>query len=263
MNRHPDGAGLDPDTYSYLRVVDGSVDKCIEITKRLLNLSQLPSQSTQLVSLSVIAPEVISLLRYEAEQIGVDMALDLGTADLRILATDSDMRMLVLNLTQNAFHAMPSGGRFVLKGRIEGGNVAIEARDTGGGINPAVLPRIFDPFFSKRADGVEGTGLGLTICKAIVTRHGGTIEAGTEAGRGATFKVTLPFAGEACAGGGGCFGGALMNEGHAPHPVPLPMGEGDAATVVQAFPLPWGEGQGEGRVPRQLCTPFSNSVEFV
>ena len=197
MNRHPDGAGLDPDTYSYLRVVDGSVDKCIEITKRLLNLSQLPSQSTQLVSLSVIAPEVISLLRYEAEQIGVDMALDLGTEDLRVLATDSDMRMLVLNLTQNAFHAMPSGGRFVLKGRIEGGNVAIEARDTGGGINPAVLPRIFDPFFSKRADGVEGTGLGLTICKAIVTRHGGTIEAGTEAGRGATFKVTLPFAGEA------------------------------------------------------------------
>ena len=197
MNRHPEGAGLEPDTYSYLRIVDGSVDKCIEITKRLLNLSQLPSQSTQLVSLSVIAPEVISLLRYEAEQIGVDVALDLGPADLRVLATDSDMRMLILNLAQNAFHAMPSGGRFVLKGRIEGGNVAIEARDTGGGISPAVLPRIFDPFFSKRADGVEGTGLGLTICKAIVTRHGGTIGAETETGRGATFIVTLPFAGEA------------------------------------------------------------------
>ncbi len=197
MNRHPEGAGLEPDTYSYLRIVDGSVDKCIEITKRLLNLSQLPSQSTQLVSLSVIAPEVVSLLRYEAEQIGVDVALDLGPADLRVLATDSDMRMLILNLAQNAFHAMPSGGRFVLKGRIEGGNVAIEARDTGGGISPAVLPRIFDPFFSKRADGVEGTGLGLTICKAIVTRHGGTIGAETETGRGATFIVTLPFAGEA------------------------------------------------------------------
>ncbi len=197
MKRHPEGGGLDPDTYSYLRVVDGAVDKCIEITKRLLNLSQLPSQSTQLVSLSVIVPEVVSLLRYEAEQIGVDMTLDLGSSDLRVLATDSDMRMLVLNLAQNAFHAMPSGGRFVLKGRIEGGNVVIETGDTGGGIDPAVLPRIFDPFFSKRADGIEGTGLGLTICKAIVTRHGGTIQAQTEAGHGATFKVNLPFAGEA------------------------------------------------------------------
>ena len=197
MKRHPDGASLDPDTYSYLRVVDGAVDRCIEITKRLLNLSQLPSQSTQLVSLSVIVPEVVSLLRYEAEQIGVGITLDLGTSDLRVIATDSDMRMLILNLAQNAFHAMPSGGSFQLRGRIEDGRVLIEAQDTGGGISPTALPRIFDPFFSKRADGIEGTGLGLTICKAIVTRHGGTIQAETEAGHGATFKVSLPFAGEA------------------------------------------------------------------
>ena len=142
-------------------------------------------------------PEVVSLLRYEAEQIGVDMTLDLGASDLRVLATDSDMRMLILNLAQNAFHAMPSGGRFALRGRIEDGKIVIEAEDTGGGINPTVLPRIFDPFFSKRADGIEGTGLGLTICKAIVTRHGGTIQAETEAGHGATFNVSLPFAGEA------------------------------------------------------------------
>ena len=127
MKRHPDGAGVDTDTYSYLRVVDGAVDRCIEITKRLLNLSQLPSQSTQLVSLSVIVPEVISLLRYEAEQIGVGITLDLGESDLRVIATDSDMRMLILNLAQNAFHAMPSGGSFLLRGRIEDGRVLIEA----------------------------------------------------------------------------------------------------------------------------------------
>jgi signal transduction histidine kinase/HAMP domain-containing protein len=197
MKRHPDGEALDPDTYSYLRVVDGAVDKCIEITKRLLNLSQLPSQSTQLVSLSSIVPEVISLLRYEAEKLGVEITLDLGAADLRVLATDSDMRMLILNLAQNAFHAMPAGGRFTLRGGIEDGLLVIEAADTGGGINPAALPRIFDPFFSKRADGVDGTGLGLTICKAIVTRYGGGIQAASEAGHGATFTVNLPFAGEA------------------------------------------------------------------
>jgi PAS domain S-box-containing protein len=197
MRKHPDGEGLDRITFHYLRLIDSEMDKCIEITKRLLDLSHLPSQNTQLVSFSTIVPEVVSLLRYEAEQAGVTVALDLGTDDLRILATDSDLRMLILNLSQNAMHAMPAGGRLTFTGRLDGGSVVIEAADTGRGVAPADLLRIFDPFFSKRADGVDGTGLGLTICKAIVTRHGGTIKAESKTGEGATFRVTLPYAGGA------------------------------------------------------------------
>lgn len=195
MRKNPNGNGLDPDTYYYLRVIDAEMDKCIEITKRLLDLSHLPSQNTQLVSFSGIVPEVVSLLRYEAEQVGVDMAINLGEADLRVFATDSDIRMLTLNLAQNAIHAMPSGGRLSFRGRIEGGNIVIEASDTGAGIAPADLVHIFEPFFSRRADGVDGTGLGLTICKAIVARHGGTIAVESTIGQGATFRVTMPYAG--------------------------------------------------------------------
>ena len=195
LRKNHGGNGLDADTLYYLRIIDGEMDKCIEITKRLLDLSHLPSQNTQLVSFSAIVPEVISLLRYEAEQVGVDMAIDLGADDLRVFATDSEMRQLVLNLAQNAIHAMPGGGRLAIRGCIEGSDVVMETSDTGVGIAPAHLAHIFDPFFSKRADGVDGTGLGLTICKAIVARHGGTIQADSKGGEGATFRVTMPFAG--------------------------------------------------------------------
>lgn len=183
------------DVASYLTLVDNEVDKCIRVTKRLLDLSQAPSQSLQLVSFSAIIPDVVSLLRYEAEQSGVLLKLDLGHEDLRVLATDSELRMLVLNLVQNAFHAMPRGGTLTIEGRREGESVRLMFADTGIGISAEALPHIFDPFYSKRADGVQGTGLGLTICKAIVTRYHGTIEARSELGQGAVFTLTFPFAG--------------------------------------------------------------------
>lgn len=194
-----DGGGLDEDTQYYLRLINGEMDKCIEITKRLLDLSHLPSQNTQLVSFTAIIPEVVSLLRYEAEQMGVNVALDLGADDLRVFATDAELRMLVLNLAQNAIHAMPGGGNLAISGRVAGGNVIIGVDDNGVGIAPADMLHIFDPFFSKRADGVEGTGLGLTISRAIVARHSGKIAVESSPGEGAKFTVTLPYAGGATA----------------------------------------------------------------
>lgn len=186
------GQPLDDDTKSYLAMVDGEVDKCIDVTKRLLDLSQLPSHSVQLVSCTTIVPEVLSLLRYDAEQTGVTVALDLGDQDLRLLSTDSEVRMLVLNLAQNAFHAMPDGGTLSIAGRHEAGNVVLTFRDTGVGIPAENLAHIFEPFFSRRADGVSGTGLGLTICKAIATRYGGRLDVESAAGRGTTFTLIFP-----------------------------------------------------------------------
>lgn len=184
----------DPDLSNYLQLVDSEVDKCIRVTKRLLDLSQVPSQSLQLVSLSTIVPEVVSLLYYEAEISGVSLELDLGAEDLRVIATDSELRMLVLNLAQNAFHAMPRGGKLTITGRCDGSNVVLAFSDTGIGIPRDELSRIFDPFYSKRADGVQGTGLGLTICKAIASRYQGSLAAQSEPGKGTVFTVTFPCA---------------------------------------------------------------------
>lgn len=183
---------IDAETHEYLSIVDGEVDNCISVTKRLLDLSQLPSQSLQLVTFSVVVPDVISLLRFEAEHRKVGLAIDLGDDDLRVLATDAELRMLVLNLAQNAFHAMPEGGMLTITGRVEKGNVVVRLRDTGVGIDPLDVARIFDPFYSLRADGVHGTGLGLTICRSIATRYHGDIAVESTRGVGTTFTITFP-----------------------------------------------------------------------
>lgn len=184
----------DAEAQDYLRIVNGQIDRCMEVTKRLLDLSHTPSSSLQLVSFSNIVPEVLSLLRFEAERIGIDVVLDLGEKDLRVLATDSELRMLILNLAQNAFHAMPKGGRLDVTARDDGERVTVELRDSGVGIPAENLARIFDPFFSKRADDSQGSGLGLTICRAIAARYGGRLDARSAPGEGATFTITLPSA---------------------------------------------------------------------
>ncbi len=182
------------DIHRYLSQVDGEVDKCIIVTKRLLDISMPPSSYTQLVAINDIVPDVAMLLKYEAMQRRIKVQLQLGGGQLRVLATDSELRMLTLNLMQNAFHAMPEGGSLTIRGSYKNRLVKIEFEDTGVGISADDFGHIFDPFFSRRADQVQGTGLGLSICKAILERYGGTINVTSERGRGSCFTFTLPDA---------------------------------------------------------------------
>jgi signal transduction histidine kinase len=185
---------LGDELYGYLQQVDGEVDKCIDTTKRLLKLSLAPPDNLQLVAFEDIVPEVISLLRYEAElnHITIDLRLARG---MRVFATDAEIRMLTLNLSQNAFHAMPKGGTLTITGWIDGDDAVVGFQDTGVGISADILDQIFDPFFSRRADRNElATGLGLTICKSITDRYRGSISAASRAGEGALFTVRFPLA---------------------------------------------------------------------
>ena len=98
---------------------------------------------------------------------------------------------------RNAIEATPEGGRVSLAARREDGGHAIEVRDTGRGIEPDHLPRIFDLYFTTKPD---GTGVGLAVTQQIVTAHGGTIEVDSRPGAGTTMTVRLP-AGEETARG--------------------------------------------------------------
>ncbi len=183
----------DSKVMDYLRQVDDEVDKCIDVTRRMLNLSMPPSEHVQLVSLKQAIPEVTSLLKYEADNRGVDLQVEIE-GEPRVLATESEIRMLVLNLVQNAFHSMPEGGRLIIRGCSKDDKTILEFEDSGVGISPDIREHIFAPFFSRRADQNEGTGLGLTICKAIIERYYGNISVASEPGKGTTFTVTLPLA---------------------------------------------------------------------
>lgn len=178
----------------YLGLLDGEIDKCIDVTRRLLNLAAPPGKSLGVVSITEGLSDVTSLLAYEANRLRVDVKTHLPDEDIRVMATGSEMRMVILNLVQNAFHAMPEGGTLDITLRTEGDMVTLDFEDTGAGIAPDVLPRIFDPFFSRRVTSEAGTGLGLAICKSLLAHYNGRIDVESELGRGTRFTITLPSA---------------------------------------------------------------------
>lgn len=189
------GGSPSVDASSYLDLMQEEIDKCIEVTDRLLKLSVPTRGHDALVDLAVLVPDVMTLLASDAEQRGIAVDIDLPLS-LRVIGSDSDLRMLVLNLAQNAFHAMVDGGRLKVTGKCDAGTVLIAMEDTGCGISPEHLERIFQPFWSRRADrgGTAGTGLGLSICREIVKAHGGRIEVESRLGEGTTFTVHIPWA---------------------------------------------------------------------
>lgn len=179
-------------TLDYLDIMNDEIDRCIEVTRRLLLLSRPPQAQAQPVDVNLALADTLSLLAFDAASRGIEQRLETHPAGPRVLADDSDLRMVILNLVQNAHHAMPRGGHLHARSGIAGDDVFIEIIDTGVGIAAEDLPHIFDPFFSKRADRVAGTGLGLNICKSMVDHYWGRIEVNSRPGAGSTFRVVLP-----------------------------------------------------------------------
>jgi signal transduction histidine kinase len=180
-----------PDTLDYLALVDREIEKCVTFTERLLKLGMQPSEQAELVDVANVIEDTLGLVRWEAEQLGVELQTAL-VPGLRVLASDSEMRMVVLNLAQNAFHAMPRGGHLAVSSQARASQIVITVQDTGLGIEAGRLSRIFEPFYSRRADGSNGAGLGLSIVRTIIEKYGGSVEVSSEPGRGSLFSVTLP-----------------------------------------------------------------------
>ena len=178
----------------YIKLIEGEIDKCVDITGRLLKLGNLPDTHLQPISINTIISETLSLLKWEADSKKIIMNMDLPGQSPRILGTDNELRMVVLNLIQNAYHAMPDGGKLNVTAKAKDQDVVITVTDTGVGIPAKVLERIFDPFFTHRSGQEKGTGLGLSITKAIIKRFKGDIQVSSELDKGSTFTITLPNA---------------------------------------------------------------------
>ena len=99
-----------------------------------------------------------------------------------------------MNLLSNAVHATPPGGRIVVGARQLSGRVQVRVSDTGRGIPPEYLPRLFGKFVQVPGSPTGSAGLGLAISKRIIEAHGGHIGVHSEMGKGATFMFTLPVA---------------------------------------------------------------------
>jgi len=123
----------------------------------------------------------------------VELREDLGQ-DLRVMGDPAELRQVLWNLMINAIQSMPEGGTLSVTARPDGDNgearaVRVEIGDTGPGIDPVHIEKIWEPFYTTRE---KGSGLGLAIVRRIVESHGGAVEVRSEAMRGSRFRVRLP-----------------------------------------------------------------------
>jgi two-component system sensor histidine kinase HydH len=173
-----------------LDVVQGEVRRLNSIVEEFLSLARPLSLRPEPIGASALVDEVLLLCDGEARAAGITTDRDVSP-DLPPLQADRDrIKQVLLNLVLNAIQAMPEGGKLTLGASVSGGAFIVEVADTGGGIAPEVLPRLFEPYVTTKA---RGLGLGLAIARRIVEAHGGTIEAANRPEGGSRFRVTLPL----------------------------------------------------------------------
>ena len=140
------------------------------------------------VDLNRVIGDVLSLLEHQLERGRIKIRRELSAGQVPIEGYEFKLQQVFLNLLLNARDAMPSGGWLTIATRIEGAEVVAEVSDTGSGIPPEHLARIYDPFFTTKASG-RGTGLGLSITYGIVREHDGVIHCDSAPGQGTRFAL--------------------------------------------------------------------------
>jgi signal transduction histidine kinase len=188
-----------PDAGHCAEVIERNAQRLLRLVGDLQVLSQIESgkmpmefRSADLADLAACAVEE---MRPEAQRKHIELAL--SAAGLPHVAADpARITQLLGNLLSNAVKFTPDGGRVEVRLRKDGDQLELAVADTGVGIPAADLERIFERFYRTaiaRRQAIQGTGLGLTITKAIVEAHHGTIAVDSEEGRGSTFTVRLPL----------------------------------------------------------------------
>ena len=137
--------------------------------------------------------DTLKLVRNQLTLSGIQVEEDFPPGLPPFQGDRKSLQQVFLNLFINAIQAMLDGGTLTIKARPseDGQWLKVEVADTGLGIEPEHLPRIFDPFYTTKQVG-RGTGLGLSVTYGIVEKHGGHIEVESEKGKGSTFTVILP-----------------------------------------------------------------------
>ncbi|MEW6262325.1 MAG: HAMP domain-containing sensor histidine kinase [Thermodesulfobacteriota bacterium] len=164
-----------------------------EIVKNLLDFSRAEQPEREPVDVSQVIRYTLKLVQNQASLFGVEVKKDFP-GDLPVIHGDQKaLQQVFLNLFINAIQAMQEGGTLAVRARSEDGGqwLKVEVTDTGTGIDPEVIPHIFEPFYTTKEVG-RGTGLGLSVSYGIVQKHGGHIEVRSKKGEGSTFTVVLP-----------------------------------------------------------------------
>ncbi|MEO8549755.1 MAG: ATP-binding protein [Kofleriaceae bacterium] len=173
------------------RAIHKEVDRLTAITEEYLSFGKLPKPKIASEHVNAVVDALASFVREDLAQKHVELAVDLADNDPIALVDSAQLRQCLVNLVRNATEAVSSkgGGKVTLRTKRAGDRVVIAVEDTGVGIAPEVVPRLFDTFFSTKEG---GSGLGLALTQQIVKDHGGDLAVESVVGKGTTFTVSIP-----------------------------------------------------------------------
>jgi two-component system, NtrC family, sensor kinase len=164
-----------------------------EIVNSLLNFSRTSTTSFAEVNLNRVIMETVSLVEHQLQKAGIVVKTSLEPDMALVNANTGKLQQVFLNLFLNARDAMQASGTLEIRTWSDGASAKVEVADTGTGIAPEHLNRIYDPFFTTKA-ARKGTGLGLSVSYGIIQEHGGSIQVSNRPSGGARFRIDLPLA---------------------------------------------------------------------
>ncbi|MCP4157260.1 MAG: hypothetical protein GY757_56640, partial [bacterium] len=174
-----------------IEVIKDTTDKAMQMAGRILAFSRLKNETAEKEDLVLLMDEIIRTLDITRPR-SVRVHWVPPKEEILFTIQPTRFQQLVMNLFLNAIHAMPRGGDLTARlARREDKKITITISDTGTGIEPGTMNKIFEPLFTTREKD-KGTGLGLFVVKQILDEHGGKIEVRSEVGKGATFVILLP-----------------------------------------------------------------------
>lgn len=194
------------DASQNLEVIESAANRAKELTSQLLGFARKGQFQAVPVKVNAIAHEVALLVGRTIDR-RIEVVENLACEDPIITGDPGQISQILLNLAINARDAMPDGGKIMLEtslieldpvycrshtGTLPGNYCLLQVSDTGCGIAPDKLDKIFEPFFTDKEDG-KGTGMGLAMVYGVAKSHGGGVSVQSELGHGSTFKVYLPL----------------------------------------------------------------------
>jgi len=180
----------DDPNYRYIHEIKRESKRCKKIVQDLLSYARTPRPSLEQVDLNRLLAQIVDFAANHTDMRGVTITTEFAPALPPVMLDGDQMRQVAINLILNAGGAMPDGGRLTVKTELsDAEHVQIVFADSGCGIPPETIEKIFEPFYTTKE---RGTGLGLAITRQIIEQHNGKISIESTPGTGTTVRVTLP-----------------------------------------------------------------------
>jgi len=180
------------DLHEYLGLIRSEAFRCKSITNGLLDFSRMRTGNRFPIDVAEVLKSSARLVSHQKRGDNIEIKFEIDENLTLVNADEGQLQQAIIALATNAIDAMPDGGTIIFRAFPQGNRIVIEIQDTGHGIAPEEVSKIFEPFYTTKEVG-KGTGLGLAVCYGIITEHGGRLSVRSNIGAGTTFSMFLPI----------------------------------------------------------------------